>query len=139
MTNGTRKYTILVVDDEPLLRELAVDRVKVYAENNGLEIQILQANDGESALEIMTNLKDRRETIDLVVTDVNMPRTNGLVLALQGRITLCPDAGYIICSTEMNDYRKEVDVLGATALNKPVCEKDFFAALAKYIHQTGKA
>jgi PAS domain S-box-containing protein len=64
-TNAER---ILVVDDEPLVRDLS----KTVLERTGF--QVLSAEDGEQALEIY-----RREghTIDLVLLDYVMPRLNG--------------------------------------------------------------
>lgn len=61
--------TVLVVDDEAEMVEL----VSMVLEDG--EVDVLTANDGEQALEIV-----REEHPDLVLTDVMMPRMGGLEL-----------------------------------------------------------
>ncbi|MBI4537877.1 MAG: PAS domain S-box protein [Gemmatimonadetes bacterium] len=63
--------TILVVEDEPALRRAA----QRCLERAGYTV--LLAADGEEALEL---LKNRGRTVDLVVTDVVMPRLGGVEL-----------------------------------------------------------
>jgi len=66
---GTTKPKILCVDDEPaILRFLEV----VLVRN---EYDVIQAENGEEAFE-----KLERENIDLVLTDVNMPKMDGFEL-----------------------------------------------------------
>lgn len=60
------EYTILVADDEKEIREL----LRLYLENAGYKI--LEAEDGEQALELL-----RREKIDLCILDIMMPKQNG--------------------------------------------------------------
>ncbi len=59
--------TILIVDDEPVIRDLCARALKGY--------RILQAEDGEQALSILDH-----ERVDVVLADVMMPRVNGLEL-----------------------------------------------------------
>jgi two-component system cell cycle sensor histidine kinase/response regulator CckA len=66
-----RPATILVVDDEPTVRQLATRAL----EKEGY--RVIQATDGLEALGLFTH--DAR--IDLLVTDVRMPHTDGIVLA----------------------------------------------------------
>ncbi len=68
----TLATTVLVVDDEPALANLA----KITLEAGGYEV--LTASDGRQALELCADLKDR---VDLLLTDMNMPRMNGAELA----------------------------------------------------------
>ena len=63
--------TILVVDDEPQVRRLASRAL----EREGY--RVIEATDGLEALGLFT--QDAR--IDLLVTDVRMPHTDGIVLA----------------------------------------------------------
>ncbi|MBI1807745.1 MAG: fused response regulator/phosphatase [Ignavibacteria bacterium] len=65
---------ILVVDDEPDLEELIRQKFRKKVREN--EFQFLFARNGVEALEKMN--KDR--TIDLVLTDINMPEMDGLTL-----------------------------------------------------------
>jgi DNA-binding response OmpR family regulator len=61
--------TVLVVDDEPTIREVVV----TYLKRDGF--QTLQAADGDRARELL-----RTETPDLVVLDLMLPGTDGLEL-----------------------------------------------------------
>ncbi len=61
---------LLIVDDEPIIRDLCARALKGFT--------ILQANDGQEALELL-----RQHEVDVVLTDVMMPRLNGLDLLRQ--------------------------------------------------------
>ena len=62
--------TILIVDDEPVDRELAC---RCIAKIDGLEI--LEASDGHEGLELCSH-----HLPDLVLTDLRMPKLDGLEL-----------------------------------------------------------
>jgi len=64
----TVSATVLVVDDEPALVYLA----KMALEAGGYEV--LAAFSGPQAIQLCRDQKDR---IDLLLTDINMPRMNG--------------------------------------------------------------
>jgi len=64
------KPTILIVDDEEIIRDLCARALKDY--------HILQAENGQEALKLL----DRQE-VDLVLADIMMPIMNGLDLLLQ--------------------------------------------------------
>lgn len=70
-TPEQRAPTILVVDDEPQVRRLASRAL----EHQGYHV--IQATDGLEALGLFTD----DSSIDLLVTDVRMPHTDGIVLA----------------------------------------------------------
>src|SRR5215210_2547829 len=61
---------ILVVDDDRVVRRIVI--AKLY----GLGYEVEEAEDGQEALEILED----GETPDLLITDSNMPRMNGLQL-----------------------------------------------------------
>lgn len=61
---------ILIADDEKNIREV----LKKLLEKNNLK-DIYQAEDGQRALEIIED-----ENIDLIISDINMPKLNGLEL-----------------------------------------------------------
>jgi signal transduction histidine kinase/CheY-like chemotaxis protein len=68
--------TILVVEDDPHVREIAVETLR------DLNYRVLSAENGPAALDIL----DRAERIDALFTDVIMPRgMNGVQLALEAR------------------------------------------------------
>jgi signal transduction histidine kinase len=64
------KPTILIVDDEEIIRDLCARALKDY--------RILQAENGQAALKIL----DHQE-VDLILADIMMPIMNGLDLLLQ--------------------------------------------------------
>lgn len=66
----TEKPTILVVDDEAIIRDLCSRALK--------DFRVLQAENGREALRIYS-----RETVDLILVDVMMPIMNGLDLLQQ--------------------------------------------------------
>ncbi|NTF06697.1 PAS domain S-box protein [Agrobacterium rubi] len=77
--------TILVVDDEPLVRMIAVEQLE------DLGYAVLEAGDGASAMAILNS--DQR--IDLLVTDVGLPNgMNGRQLAEAARLSR-PDLGVL--------------------------------------------
>lgn len=69
------KKTILVADDEDLIRELLADAL-------GDEFDILSASDGKEALSLY---KQHQDKIALVITDLIMPNMRGDELAKQMR------------------------------------------------------
>jgi len=69
--------TVLVVDDEPLVRMLCVEQLEE------LGYAVIEADDGPSALKII----ETKQPIDLLVTDVGLPRgMNGRQLADAARL-----------------------------------------------------
>jgi excisionase family DNA binding protein len=64
---GTSRSTILVVDDEPAIRELMVAALSSTAR------EVLTAGSGNEALEIV-----KRSDLDLVLLDLVMPVMNGV-------------------------------------------------------------
>lgn len=69
---ATARNTVLIVDDEEMLRELMAELLR------GLGYRVLEARDGADALERVGRHEGR---IDLLVTDLDMPRVNGDALA----------------------------------------------------------
>ncbi len=73
-TNGTRAPTILVVDDEPQVEALITQKYRRRVRDGSLSF--LFAHDGEEALDTLL----RTSEIDMILTDINMPRMDGLTL-----------------------------------------------------------
>jgi CheY-like chemotaxis protein len=68
--------TVLVVEDEPVVRALIVDVL------HELGYRALEANDGPSGLAILQS----RTAVDVLVTDIGLPGLNGRQLADAGRV-----------------------------------------------------
>lgn len=73
--------TILLVDDEEMLRGVMVRTLEDYG------YRVIAAADGAAAWEL---LQDAGDTIHAIITDVVMPRMNGLELA--ERVSTLPTA-----------------------------------------------
>lgn len=65
---------ILYIDDEPLIREDAVEYLSFYCDN------VYEANDGEDGLKKYQEIKP-----DIIITDIKMPKLNGLDMIKQIR------------------------------------------------------
>lgn len=103
--------TILAVDDWGSLRQMVVFSLKAAG------YQVIEAVDGQDGLE-----KARNQVFDLVLTDQNMPRMDGLTLIKSLRALL----GYqrvpiLMLTTEASDEMKlKGKAIGATGwLVKP--------------------
>jgi two-component system cell cycle sensor histidine kinase/response regulator CckA len=96
--------TILLVEDEDPVRLFSARALK----NKGYKV--LEAKSGEAALEVIYSAK---ETIDLLVTDVVMPRMDGPTLIKEVRRTH-PDLKVIFISGYTEDsFRKRLDTEAA--------------------------
>lgn len=100
--------TILVVDDEKLIRELCVHALWNY--------RVLQAGSCEEALRIY-----EREAVDLVLSDIMMPGESGIdllrqVKALDPNATVVIMTGFVDKETILNALKEGADDF----LNKPL-------------------
>ena len=69
-----KNLTILYAEDETLIRHQAVEYLSLIYEN------VLEAKDGVEALELY-----KKQKPDIVISDIEMPKMNGLVLAREIR------------------------------------------------------
>ena len=91
---------ILIVDDSPVMRVF----LRKVVQLTGLPVsEFCEAGDGEAALEAL-----RQRWMDLVLTDINMPRMNGeeFVRQLERDEMLC-DIPVIVVSTDASRERME--------------------------------
>jgi len=108
--------SLLVVDDSATFRHLlcmSLQRVDGISRSD-----ITEASDGEEALE-----KVKSNSFDLVLTDIRMPKMDGLEFVRQVRSELKrPDLPIIIISTKGADEDIELGMsLGASGyLSKPI-------------------
>jgi two-component system chemotaxis response regulator CheY len=88
--------SILAVDDSASMRQMVAFTLK------GAGYNVIEAADGQEALE-----KARAQHVDLVLTDQNMPRMDGITLVKQLR-TMHNFAGtpMLILTTESSDEMK---------------------------------
>jgi CheY-like chemotaxis protein len=119
---------VLVVDDSTTVRHLsrmAVERL--------LALQVDEAVDGLDALE-----KVRKNTYALVVTDIMMPRMDGLGLIRAIRETLKSDVPILVVTTRGNetDQEKALSVGADAYLAKPFTAASLAAAAIPLLNRT---
>ena len=106
-TGKSDKPRILIVDDEQSMREV----LRQMFQKAGYET--LLAADGVSALEVLS-----RDFVDVVLTDIRMPRLDGVQL-LQALRNLAPDVVVVMMTahwTQDTAEWSEARQLGAAAL-----------------------
>jgi len=117
---------ILFVDDEPdqarLVQRMFRRRIRAG------ELHFAFAEDGETALAVL----DREPDIDIVVTDINMPRMDGLTLL--ERLD-CQDRKALVVSAygDMSNIRTAMNRGAFDFVTKPVDFEDLEATLHKSI------
>jgi len=112
---------ILVVEDEPVIREL----MAILLEDEGYVV--VQAEDGVEALETVA-----QHPVDLVLSDVKMPRLDGASLAHQLRVQAHPLPVIL-----MSAVYAEVDLPGVRFLRKPVNCEHLLDLIAAALRETG--
>jgi signal transduction histidine kinase len=119
---------ILVVDDEPDLEDLIQQRFRHQIRDGS--IGFLFARDGVEALTVL----EANQDVDLVVTDINMPRVDGLTLLRKLQETE-GDISAIIVSAygDMANIRTAMNRGAFDFLVKPLDFLDFETTIAKTI------
>jgi CheY-like chemotaxis protein len=97
--NKEEKQTLLVVDDDPVFRDLEAQILS----HAGYEV--LQADGAAEALRLAGNTA----TIDLLLTDFRMPQTDGLELTQQFRAAH-PETPVLLISGEQPPLRDYPDL-----------------------------
>jgi len=133
-----KQKTILCVDDEPIIRELCAEVLDNY--------HVLAAENGIEALNILETIK-----IDLVLSDVRMPKLNGLDL-LQKIKERQPDL-VVVLMTGFSDSElilkalkagaddfitKPIDIVQLNTTVETVCEKQSLRQELVELKQTDK-
>ena len=100
-------FSVLIVDDSPAMRSF----IRRVMEVSGLETSLcLEASDGAEALEVL-----ERNCVDLVLTDINMPRMSGVQLLRRlHESELLRTLPVIVISTDSTEVRmRQMLELGA--------------------------
>jgi CheY-like chemotaxis protein len=112
-----RSPAVLIVEDEPLVRMLAIE------EFEEIGFVVHAANDAASALEML----ERIEPLELLFTDIQMPGpSNGWQLGRRAR-ELKPDIAIIYATGYGGDQAEPVE--GSATVRKPYLFSDIKAAL----------
>ncbi len=117
-------YTVLLVDDEEKILE--VMKVRIGWQELGVD-KLLTASDGQAALEYF-----EQQRIDLLVTDIQMPRMDGLELIEKVR-SLYPDTHCILLTAygEFEYARRAIQLGVENYLLKPVADVEMEQTIQK--------
>mgnify|MGYP006277910207 CR=1 FL=1 len=121
--------TILVVDDSPTVVKFVAFSLK----NSGY--QVVTACDGMDALEKLSNMP---QSVDLVITDLNMPNLDGygLISTLRDNEQHRATPIIILSSEEAEDDRRKGIEVGANSyLVKPFKSSLLLSEVSKFLKQ----
>jgi two-component system cell cycle sensor histidine kinase/response regulator CckA len=125
------KETILLVDDEEMVRDLGIEILQRHG------YRVLLATDGEKALEIW---KDKRKKIDLVVLDLVMPNLGGPATLARLR-EMDPAVRVLICTgyRSKEDELKVLKMADVPVILKPFRPEDLAARVREVLDGRGSA
>ena len=120
----THMYTILLTDDEQAVLDALT--TGIFWEQLGVN-KLLTATDGVQALEML-----KEHHVDLLITDIRMPRMDGLTLLSQAR-TLYPNIHCILLTAHSEfEYARKALLLGVeNYLLKPIMQEELEATIEK--------
>jgi len=119
MKDMLKNFTILYVEDEEMVRKGAVEYLSRICK------EVLEAKDGKEAISIWSEHKP-----DIIITDINMPRLNGLDMAAYIRAQ--DKAVQIIVATAHSDTDyliKAVELQLVKYIIKPITKEKLIQAL----------
>jgi PAS domain S-box-containing protein len=127
MTAGgrSRKGTVLLIDDEEVIRELGKDILEAY------NYSAFLASNGDEGIAVF---RERKDDIQLVVLDMVMPGKNGKQVFGELR-SIRPDVKVLISSGhDKDEYFQEMFDSGAVGfLQKPFVHADFILRIEESI------
>lgn len=122
---------ILIADDEAMERQ----GLKTLIERRNPPVEILLACDGEEALAIL-----RSQKIDVLLTDVKMPKMNGLELCRQAR--QLDEEMFIIVQSAYDDFEYMQQAIRAQVndyILKPVVISEFDALISRALSAVNRS
>jgi len=119
-----RKETVLVVEDEEVVRNLSEKLMNQYGYN------LVIAIDGQQDLDVYT---EQKKDIDLVLLDMSMPNMSGKMV-LEKMIQIDPEVRVIISSAySRQDICEEILLQSKEIIYKPYCIKDFIEKVRRVL------
>lgn len=116
---------ILIVDDEPMIRKGFIKLVKQYDD----ALDVCSANNGYDAMQKMQHFSP-----DIVLTDIRMPKMDGLALSKAIHETKTNTSVVIISGYDDFQYAKQCISYGVKEyLLKPVTEAELYPVLDKLL------
>lgn len=118
-------HTIMTVDDSPSIRQMVGFTLRQAGH------QVVEAVDGRDALE-----KLQRQSVSLILTDLNMPNLDGLELIRRARaLPACRFIPIVLLTTEsLAEKKQEARAAGATGwIVKPFTPQQLIAVISKVL------
>jgi PAS domain S-box-containing protein len=118
--------TVLLVEDEDLIRNFTKKLLEYYG------YTVLEADSGEKALEIAFQIKEK---IDLLLTDVVLPKTTGKQVS-EEIAKLIPDCKVIFCSgyNENTVIHQGILIDGVNFIQKPYSSEDLLIIIRRVLN-----
>ncbi len=118
--------TLLIVEDEKIIRQ----GIKIMVQRSGVPVEtIIECNNGELALEII-----KEQKIDVMFTDIRMPKMNGIELVNQ--MQSCEHKPLTVAISGYDDFSYAVEMLRKGVreyLLKPI-ERDKLTEILKKLN-----
>lgn len=122
-TNTTIELQVLIVDDDQLVRNFAVNTIEY-----GTNCKVATFGSGFQAWQFIRSQPDQ---VDIVIADANIPDMDGLELLAEVKQAY-PEKRFII-TTSNPAFEQSAHQLGADAfLSKPYDVNDLFAVVQQY-------
>ena len=121
------KATVLVVDDEAAVRRVLVMRLQLAG------YTVVCAEDGEQALELF-----HKESPDLVVLDVMLPKLDGFAVCRRLRAESCVPISFLSAVDAISEKVAGLDLGADDYLPKPFSPKELEARIATILRRVGR-
>lgn len=126
MTNDSKKK-VLIIDDDATLREYLRDSILEVLDEDSL--RIVEASDGLEAIQ-----KIKNEVFDLVITDVYMPKKNGVEVISFLKTQQVKSKAIVISASLTKEILTDLVTLGQTEIMiKPFAHVEFQTKVKTYI------
>lgn len=121
-------FTVLLADDEFIER----DGLRYLISKGGYDVNILDAPNGVSALEII-----RKESVDILISDIRMPIMDGLELSRFAR-SINPGIRILIYTaySEFEYAQQAIEFNVSGYLLKPIQQERFYHELEKVLNES---
>lgn len=130
----TANHKILVVDDEPDLQMLMLQKFRAKVKSK--EYEFLFAENGAEALDMVSNHTD----LSLILSDINMPKMDGLTLLNELKNIDRSDLKTVIVSAygDMENIRTAMNRGAYDFVTKPIDFKDLETTIEKTLSEIEK-
>ena len=128
LENFNKNIKLLYIEDDPITRENGIEYLENYFEN------IYEAADGLEAFRLYNKHKP-----DIIITDIEMPKQNGLEFVRKIRET--DDTTQVIVTTAFSDKEylfKAIELKLVKYLIKPINQKELDEALEMCVENINK-